>query len=136
MGDSGNQINASLERLTGVKDTEEAEKRARQNAGAIVGAKFGALPGAAAGAEGDKMIMAAKDASIKAADMAEEAQVKVEEELKKNEEIADNTANVKKERTRQKKLAAKKSGRAGTILTSPLGAPSTEAAPLKTLLGS
>lgn len=136
MGSAGNTINQGLENITGVKDTEDAERKAKRNIGLVAAPITGVLAGQAVSA-GMEAIDAQKVAAEQAAAKQEEIQVKAEEELKKNEEIADKTAEVAKQRTRQKKLAAKKSGRAGTILTNPIGMASTgDAAPLKTLLGS
>lgn len=75
------------------------------------------------------------EAANQAADAIEEADKKVKEDLVKNEEVAANTLEAAKARARQKKMAAKKSGRAGTILTSPLGNVSQGDQPTKTLLG-
>lgn len=60
---------------------------------------------------------------------------KAEEALTSNEEKSQKTASNMKERARQRKIAASKSGRKGTILTSQIGSTQSEETPVKTLLG-
>lgn len=151
MGDAGNAVNAALSDA-GNKANEigsDAERKAKKALSGTAG--FLAVAGETAGDFGtagarsivqDELdranpVKQAKDAANEAAAKAEQEQIKAEEELKKNAEVADQTAENAKARSRQKKLAAKRSGRAGTILTSPIGTvASAEQAPLKTLLGS
>lgn len=151
MGDAGNAVNAALSDA-GNKVNEigsDAERKAKKALSGTAG--LAAVAGETAGdtitsgnrsAIQDELdranpVKQAKDAAEEAAKKAEAEQVKAEEDLKKNAAVADQTAENAKARSRQKKLAAKRSGRAGTILTSPIGTvASAEQAPLKTLLGS
>lgn len=151
MGDAGNAVNAVLSDA-GNKVNEIGSDAERKTKKALSGtAGFAAVAGETAGdfATGgarslvqDELdranpVKQAKDAAEEAAKTAEQEQIKAEEELKKNAAVADQTAENAKARSRQKKLAAKRTGRAGTILTSPLGnVASADQAPLKTLLGS
>lgn len=151
MGDAGNTVNSALSDLgnkaneTGAEAERKAKKALSGTAGlaAVAGETAGdTITGGNRSAIQDELdranpVKQAKDAADEAAKKAEEAQVKAEEELKNNAAVADQTAENAKARSRQKKLAAKRSGRAGTILTSPIGTvASADQAPLKTLLGS
>ena len=120
----------------------------KQNIGATVGGLVGGPLGYIAGKElfdrpkKDAMQMMADQQNIasKYENELVDQQSKFEEEKKAiesgAEEDATKTSKRDQQRSRQKALARQKSGRQGTILTSPLGSVGDESGVTKTLLGN